>query len=75
MVCLLFFFSSHVFTALIIALAIQYSNYTGRVTGAVWGGSGVHVGMLGYVGLEIALIGIGGVMFMTLWRELKAKTG
>ena len=55
--------------------AIQISNYTGRVTGAVWGGSGVKVGMLNYLGLEIAIIGIGVVMFMTLWRELKAKTG
>ncbi|KAI5123031.1 hypothetical protein M0805_007652 [Coniferiporia weirii] len=57
------------------SLAIQYSNYTGRVTGAVWGGSGVKVGMLNYLGLEIAIIGIGAVMFLTLWRELKAKTG
>ena len=55
--------------------AIQYSNFTGRVTGAVWGGSGVKVGMLNYVGLEIAIIGVGAVMFLTLWRELKAKTG
>lgn len=58
-----------------IVLAIQYSNYTGRVTGAVWGGSGVKVGMINYVGLEIAIIGVGALMFMTLWRELKAKTG
>ncbi|KAH8113127.1 major facilitator superfamily domain-containing protein [Phellopilus nigrolimitatus] len=57
------------------SLAIQYSNYLGRVTGAVWGGSGVKVGMLNYLGLEIAIIGIGAVMFLTLWRELKAKTG
>lgn len=56
-------------------LAIQYSNYTGRVTGAVWGGSGVKVGMINYIGLEIAIIGVGALMFMTLWRELKAKTG
>ncbi|TFY79248.1 hypothetical protein EWM64_g4763 [Hericium alpestre] len=57
------------------SLAIQYSNYTGRVTGAVWGGSGVKLGMLNYVGLEIAYIGVGALMFTTLWRELKAKTG
>ncbi len=57
------------------AAAIQYSNYVGRVCGAVWGGSGVKFGMLNYVGLEIAIIGIGGVMFTTLWKELKAKTG
>ncbi|CCL98473.1 uncharacterized protein FIBRA_00471 [Fibroporia radiculosa] len=58
-----------------ISLAIQYSNYTGRVTGAVWGGAGVKVGMLNFVGLQIAFVGIGAVMFCTLWRQLKAKTG
>lgn len=58
-----------------ISLLIQWSNYTGRVTGAVWGGAGVKVGMLGYVGLQIAYVGVGGVMFVTLWRSLKAKTG
>ncbi len=57
------------------SLFIQWSNYSGRVTGAVWGGAGVNVGMLSYVGLQVALVGIGAVMFMTLWRELKAKTG
>lgn len=58
-----------------ISLFIQYSNYSGRVTGAVWGGAGVDVGMTRYVGLQLALLGIGGLMFMTLWREMKAKTG
>ena len=58
-----------------ISLFIQWSNYTGRVTGAVWGGSGVKVGMLGYVGFQIGLVCIGGTMFMTLWKNLKAKTG
>jgi hypothetical protein len=57
------------------SLAIQYSNYTGRVTGAIWGGSGVAVGMSNYVGLEIAVLGIGAVLFTTFWRSLKAKTG
>ncbi|KIO06903.1 hypothetical protein M404DRAFT_137308 [Pisolithus tinctorius Marx 270] len=57
------------------SMVIQYSNYAGRVTGAVWGGSGVSVGMLNYTGLEIALVGIGAVLFMTLWRNLKTKTG
>ncbi|KAI0643242.1 MFS general substrate transporter [Trametes meyenii] len=58
-----------------ISLAIQYSNYSGRVTGAVWGGAGVKVGMLSYVGMQVAIVGIGGIMFMTLWKQLKAKTG
>ncbi|KII90347.1 hypothetical protein PLICRDRAFT_38855 [Plicaturopsis crispa FD-325 SS-3] len=58
-----------------ISLIIQYSNYLGRVTGAVWGGAGVHVGMMNYVGLQIAIVGVGALMHMTLWTELKAKTG
>jgi hypothetical protein len=58
-----------------ISLFIQYSNYSGRVSGAVWGGAGVDVGMTRYLGLQIALLGIGALMFMTLWKELKAKTG
>jgi hypothetical protein len=58
-----------------ISLFIQYSNYSGRVSGAVWGGAGVDVGMTRYLGLQIALLGIGALMFMTLWKEMKAKTG
>lgn len=58
-----------------ISLAIQYSNYTGRVLGAVWGGAGVKVGMTNYVGLQIATVAVGGLMHLTLWRHLKAKTG
>ncbi|KAJ7573655.1 major facilitator superfamily domain-containing protein [Mycena floridula] len=57
------------------SLAIQYSNFTGRVTGAVWGGSGVLIGMPKYVGLEIAFVGVGAVLFTSFWRDLKAKTG
>lgn len=56
-------------------LAVEYSSVVGRVTGAVWGGAGPSVGMSAYVGMQIALLGIGFVMFMTLWRQLKAKTG
>ena len=58
-----------------VSLFIQWSNYTGRVTGAVWGGAGVKVGMLGYVGFQIGLVSIGAAMFTTLWKNLKAKTG
>lgn len=57
------------------SLMIQYSNYLGRVTGAVWGGAGVHVGMLSYVGMQIGIVGVGFIMFSTLWKQLKAKTG
>lgn len=58
-----------------ISMAIQYSNYLGRVTGAVWGGAGVKVGMLNYVGVQIGMVGFGAVLFSTLWKQLKAKTG
>lgn len=57
------------------SMAIQYSNYVGRLTGAIWGGSGVVVGMVNFVGLEVGLVGVGGVLFTTLWRNLKTKTG
>jgi MFS family permease len=57
------------------SMAIQYSNYVGRLTGAIWGGSGVTVGMVNFVGLEVGLVGVGGVLFTTLWRNLKTKTG
>lgn len=57
------------------SMAIQYSNYVGRLTGAIWGGSGVTVGMLNFVGVEIGLVGVGGILFATLWRNLKTKTG
>ncbi|KAG6868052.1 hypothetical protein C0993_007911 [Termitomyces sp. T159_Od127] len=57
------------------SLAIQYSNYTGRVAGAVWGGSGVAIGMLNYIGLQIGLVGVGAALSMTLWRNLKTKMG
>ena len=58
-----------------ISLFIQYSNYSGRVSGAIWGGAGVDVGMTRYLGLQLALLGIGALMFMTFWKEMKAKTG
>ncbi|KAG9225582.1 hypothetical protein PLEOSDRAFT_1050469 [Pleurotus ostreatus PC15] len=58
-----------------ISVAIQYSNYTGRVTGAVWGGAGVQVGMKNFIGLQIAIVGIGKLLHFTLWKQLKAKTG
>ncbi|EAU93280.1 membrane transporter [Coprinopsis cinerea okayama7 len=58
-----------------VSMAIQYSNYTGRVTGAVLGGAGVKIGMPNYLGIQIAIVGFGGVMYLVLWRDLKAKTG
>ncbi len=57
------------------SLAIQYSNYAGRVSGAIWGGSGLAVGMLNYAGVEIAIAGIGAALFTMFWTKLKTKTG
>ena len=47
----------------------------GRVTGAVWGGAGVKMGIAKNIGVEIAFVGIGAVMVVVLWRDLKAKKG
>ncbi|KAF9458235.1 MFS general substrate transporter [Collybia nuda] len=58
-----------------LSLAIQYSNYAGRVSGAVWGGAGVNIGMVNYLGLQVGIVGVAGLMHLTLWRELKAKMG
>ncbi|KAF9554775.1 membrane transporter [Agrocybe pediades] len=57
------------------SMVIQYSNYTGRVTGAILGGAGVKIGMINYAGIHLAVVGLGIVMYLTLWRQLKAKTG
>ncbi|CAA7268230.1 unnamed protein product [Cyclocybe aegerita] len=56
-------------------MALEYSNCVARVTGAVLGGAGVTMGMMNYVGVQIAVVGLGGVMYLTLWKQLKAKTG
>ncbi|KDR68701.1 hypothetical protein GALMADRAFT_256505 [Galerina marginata CBS 339.88] len=58
-----------------VSMAIQYSNYAGRVTGAILGGAGVKMGMVNYIAVQIGVVGLGGVMYLTLWRQLKAKTG
>ena len=58
-----------------VSIAIQYSNYTGRVTGAVLGGAGVKIGMARYIGVQLGVVGVGLVMYLTLWKSLKAKTG
>ncbi|KAJ7148554.1 membrane transporter [Mycena crocata] len=57
------------------SMAIQYSNYSGRVTGAILGGAGVHIGMKNYIAVQIGVVGIGALLHMTFWKQLKAKTG
>ncbi|TRM70547.1 major facilitator superfamily domain-containing protein [Schizophyllum amplum] len=58
-----------------LSMAIQYSNYTGRVSGALLGGAGVDMGMKNFMAVQVAIIGFGAVLYFTLWRHLKAKTG
>ncbi|KAJ6478064.1 major facilitator superfamily domain-containing protein [Mycena vitilis] len=55
--------------------AIQYSNYTGRVTGALLGGAGVQMGMKNYIGVQMGVVGIGALLHLAFWKQLKAKTG
>ncbi|KAJ7062184.1 membrane transporter, partial [Mycena amicta] len=57
------------------SMMIQYSNYAGRVTGAVLGGAGVQMGMKRYVGVQMGVVGVGAVLHCVFWKQLKAKTG
>ena len=58
-----------------ISLTIQISMNTGRVLGAIWGGSGIRVGMRTYVGVEITFVGIGVLLYLVFLRDLKSKRG
>jgi len=64
-----------ILTFLVLTFSFYFIYSIGRVSGAVWGGSGVKVGMINYVALEMAIVGIGVVSFLALWRDLKAKKG
>ncbi|KAJ6559952.1 hypothetical protein B0H19DRAFT_1069665 [Mycena capillaripes] len=55
--------------------AIQYSIYIGRATGATLGGAGVQMGMKNYIAVQIGVIGIGALLNLTFWKQLKSKTG
>ncbi|KAJ7227876.1 major facilitator superfamily domain-containing protein [Mycena haematopus] len=57
------------------SLVIQYSNYCGRVTGAILGGAGVQMGMKNYLAVQIGVVGVGALLHFTFWKQLKAKTG
>ncbi|TFK28352.1 MFS general substrate transporter [Coprinopsis marcescibilis] len=58
-----------------VSMAIQYSNYTGRTSGAILGGAGVKIGMKNYLAVQLAIVGFGVVMYCVLWRDMKAKKG
>jgi len=55
--------------------AIQYSIWVGRATGATFGGAGVQIGMKNYIGVQLGIVGIGALLHLTFWKQLKAKTG
>ncbi|KAJ7758370.1 membrane transporter [Mycena metata] len=57
------------------SMLIQYSNYVGRVAGAILGGAGVQMGMKNYIGVQLTVVGIGALLHATFWKQLKAKTG
>ena len=57
------------------SIMVQCSTYIGRVSGAILGGSGVRIGMRAYISVEIALAGIGTLLYIVLWHELKTKRG
>ncbi|GAO49928.1 MFS general substrate transporter [Saitoella complicata NRRL Y-17804] len=57
------------------SIMVQMSMYTGRVTGAVWGGAGMKVGPVAELALEMGLVGLGVAGVVVLWGGLMAKKG
>lgn len=58
-----------------LSMAIQYGNYIGRVCGTVWGGAVLNVGLLKNVGVDLAVTGVGIILVVVLWRDMKSKVG
>lgn len=58
-----------------LSMAIQYGNYIGRVCGTVWGGAVLNVGLLKNVGVDLAVAGVGVVLVVVLWKDMKSKVG
>ncbi|KAI0688489.1 major facilitator superfamily domain-containing protein, partial [Cerioporus squamosus] len=56
-----------------VASTVTLSLLSKQLPGEWNGRVSFRVGMLNYVALQVAYVGIGGVMFITLWRQLKAK--
>ncbi|KAF7725971.1 hypothetical protein EC973_009117 [Apophysomyces ossiformis] len=57
------------------ALIVQVSNYTGRLTGAVWGTASESVTEVGVASLEIAFTIIGFSAILILWQRIHTVTG
>ncbi|KAN0064340.1 hypothetical protein ACQY0O_002535 [Thecaphora frezii] len=57
------------------SLLIQLSNYTGRISGALWGSTVYDVGQLSIVWLELTVTIVGTMMIGLLWRRMAAQKG
>ncbi|KDO25096.1 hypothetical protein SPRG_09238 [Saprolegnia parasitica CBS 223.65] len=58
------------------AIVIQLSNYSGRLTGAMWGTAGSVVGGDYVVGLgNLGLLFVSTALLVRVWRSLDAPTG
>ncbi|PWY98017.1 MFS general substrate transporter [Testicularia cyperi] len=54
---------------------IQLSNYTGRISGALWGSTLYQVGQFGIVTLELAVTLIGACLIGLMWRKIDVQKG
>ncbi|KAI9095131.1 major facilitator superfamily domain-containing protein [Phlyctochytrium arcticum] len=57
------------------ALAVQLSNYMGRLTGALWGTAAGNIGDVAVVGWELTVVLLGVVFILGGWRQLRAVNG
>ncbi|SPO31142.1 uncharacterized protein UTRI_05211_B [Ustilago trichophora] len=54
---------------------IQLSNYSGRISGALWGSTIYQVGQFGIVSLELAVTLIGTCLIGFMWRKMDVGRG
>ena len=54
---------------------IQLSNYTGRISGALWGSTIYQVGQFSIVSLELAVTLIGTFLIGFMWRNMDVQRG
>lgn len=54
---------------------IQLSNYTGRISGALWGSTIYQVGQFSIVSLELAVTLIGTFLIGFMWRKMDVARG
>lgn len=46
-----------------------------KVCGTVWGGAALKVGLLTNVGVDFAVLGVGVIWIVILWKDMKSKVG